>query len=153
MSGRNVAIRGLPLRRRSAISGDSIFRAVTAIVTGAAVLLICLMVYQSVLATLPIINRFGIVGFVTGLRWSPSFAIYGAFPFIYGNLLTSVIALLIAVPIALGVALLVPELLPYRVAGPVAVAVDLLAAVPSVVWGLWGLLVLVPFLRPVERLI
>jgi phosphate transport system permease protein len=72
-------------------------------------------------------------------------------PFIYGTLLTSAIALIIAVPIAVLIALLVTEFLPPRIGRPVAVVVDLLAAVPSVVWGLWGLMVLVPFMRPIEH--
>ncbi len=135
------------------MSGDLVFRVITAALTFAVVLLISLMVYKSVVTTVPVFDKFGVIGFVTGTRWSPSFGIYGAWPFIYGTLLTSAMALLIAVPIALGIALLVTEMLPKRIAGPVAVAVDLLAAIPSVVWGLWGLLVLVPFLRPIEKAI
>jgi phosphate transport system permease protein len=141
------------LTRRSAIDGDMLFRGFTAVLTLAAVLLLCLMVYKSVVTTVPVFEKFGVVGFVLGDRWSPAFGIYGALPFIYGTMLTSALALLIAVPIALGIALLVTEMLPRRIAGPVAVAVDLLAAVPSVVWGLWGLLVMVPFLRPIEKAI
>ena len=81
---------------------------------------------------------------MTGLRWAPSFTIYGALPFIYGTLLTSAIAMLIAVPVAVLIALLITEILPPRARSTVAVTVDLLAAIPSVVYGLWGLLVLVP---------
>lgn len=141
------------LTKRSVVTGDLVFRVFTAALTFAVVLLISLMVYKSVVTTVPVFDKFGVVGFVTGTRWSPSFGIYGALPFIYGTVLTSAMALLIAVPIALGIALLVTEMLPRRIAGPVAVAVDLLAAIPSVVWGLWGLLVLVPFLRPIEKAI
>ncbi len=141
------------LERRGALDGDAVFRLASSIATLVAILLICLMIYKSVVTTLPVIDAFGVIGFTTGSRWSPSFEIYGALPFIFGTLLTSTIALVIAVPIALGIALLVTEILPRRLAGPVAVTVDLLAAVPSVVWGLWGLLVLVPFLRPIERTI
>ena len=90
---------------------------------------------------------------MTGARWAPSFTIYGALPFIYGTLLTSLIAMVIAVPIAVLIALLITEILPVRLRTPVGVAVDLLAAVPSVVYGLWGLLVLIPLLRPVEQAI
>lgn len=139
------------LTRRGWLTGDTIFRLACIVATGLTLGLIGLMISESVQTTAPVFARFGIVGFVTGQRWSPSFAIYGALPFIYGTLLTSFIALLVAVPVAVGVALLVTELLPRRVAGPVAVFVDMLAAVPSVVWGLWGLLVLVPFLRPIEK--
>ena len=112
---------------------------------------IALMIWNSIQTTIPVFQKFGIWDFVTGSRWAPSFTIYGAWPFIYGTLLTALIACLIAVPVALLIALLLTEVLPPRVAGPVAVGVDMLAAVPSVVWGLWGLLVLVPFIRPVEQ--
>ena len=153
MTGTEDRIRGRPLERRTAITGDAVFRVTSSIATLAAVLLICLMIYKSVVTTFPVISEFGVIGFTLGSRWSPSFAIYGALPFIFGTLLASAIALLIAVPIALGIALLVTEILPRRISAPVAITVDLLAAVPSVVWGLWGLLVLVPFLRPIERTI
>ena len=135
-------------RRR--LDGDLTFKLAAAAVTATTVAFIGLMLLDTVRAAWPAFDRFG-PEFVTGSRWSPSFAIYGALPFIYGTLLTSTIALVIAVPLALLVALLVTEFLPSRIAQPVAIAVDLLAAVPSVVWGLWGLLVLVPFIRPVER--
>jgi phosphate transport system permease protein len=140
-----------PLPRRQRLSGDTLFRVACGAATLLALAVVGLMVYDSVVTTVPVFGKFGIWGFITGLRWAPSFAIYGALPFIYGTLLTSVIALIIAVPVALGIALLVTELLPSRIATPVAIAVDLLAAVPSVVWGLWGLLVLVPFVRPIEK--
>ncbi len=139
------------LSRRRLPDGDLVFRAVAAVVTAVAVGLIALMVLQSIQAAWPVFQRFGIVGFVTGARWSPSFTVYGAWPFLYGTLLTSAIALVIAVPIAVLIALLVTEFLPPRIGQSVAVVVDLLAAIPSVVWGLWGLLVLIPLLRPIER--
>ncbi len=139
------------LQRRRRLTGDSILRLTSGAAAVLALGIIGAMVWDSVIATVPVFNAFGIWGFITGQRWAPSFTIYGALPFIYGTLLTSLVALVVAVPIALGVALLVTELLPARVAGPIAMTVDLLAAVPSVVWGLWGLLVLVPFLRPIER--
>lgn len=140
-----------PVSHRRRLSGDTLFRIACGLATSVALLLIALMAYDSLVATVPVFRQFGVLGFLAGQRWSPSFAIYGALPFVYGTLLTSTIALLMAVPVAIGIALLVTELLPTRVAQPVAVAVDLLAAVPSVVWGLWGLLVLVPFLRPIEH--
>ena len=143
------AVRRLPRRRR--VSGDVAFRFAAAVATLAALAAVGLMAYESLATTIPVVRQFGIWGFVSGLRWAPSFVIYGAMPFIFGTLLTSLIALVIAVPVALGIALLVTEFLSPRVAGPVGVIVDLLAAIPSVVWGLWGLLVLVPFLRPIEH--
>jgi phosphate transport system permease protein len=142
---------GSPLLRRGRLTGDRVFRTAAGAAAVLSIVLIGLMAYDSISSTGPVFDRFGIWGFVTGTRWSPSFAIYGALPFIYGTLLTGLISVLFAIPIAIGIALLVTEFLPRRVAGPVAIVVDLLAAVPSVVWGLWGLLVLVPVLRPFEQ--
>jgi phosphate transport system permease protein len=139
------------LARRRLPDGDFVFRLVAALITAVAVGLIALMVLDSVTAAWPAFQRFGILGFVAGQRWSPAFTVYGAWPFLFGTLLTSAIALIIAVPVAVLIALLVTEFLPPRVGHVVAVGVDLLAAVPSVVWGLWGLLVLVPLLRPWEH--
>jgi phosphate transport system permease protein len=139
-----------PFVRRHRINGDVVFRLVAAAAATLTIGLIALMVFDSVQAAWPAFQRFGL-NFVTGIRWSPSFTIYGALPFIYGTLLTSAIALLLAVPIAVLIALLVSEFLPPRIGRPVAIVVDMLAAVPSVVWGLWGLLVLVPFIRPIEH--
>jgi phosphate transport system permease protein len=139
------------LARRRFADGDVVFRVVAAAVTALTLALITLMVAQSIQTAWPIFERFGVVGFITGQRWSPTFTIYGAWPFIFGTVLTSLIALIIAVPIAVLIALLVTEFLPPRLGQPVAIVVDMLAAIPSVVWGLWGLLVLVPFLRPIEH--
>jgi phosphate transport system permease protein len=89
------------------------------------------------------------LSFVTGSEWLPSRGVFGILPFIYGTLVTSAIALLIAVPVSVGVSLYVTEVAPAWLRGPVAYAVDLLAAVPSVVYGLWGVFVLLPlFLQP-----
>ena len=123
------ATKGSALLRRRWLTGDRIFRTATGAAAALSLALIGLMVYDSISSTGPVFDRFGIWGFVTGARWSPSFTIYGALPFIYGTLLTGLIAVVLAVPIAIGIALLVTEFLPRRVAGPVAIVVDLLAAV------------------------
>jgi phosphate transport system permease protein len=142
---------GPRLHRHGFVTGDLLFRIAAGVAVAIAIGAIGLMVVDSLIAAVPVFRTFGVWGFVTGLRWAPSFAIYGALPFIYGTFVTSLIALLIAVPVAVGISILVTEVLPPRAARPAAVAVDLLAAVPSVVWGLWGLLVLVPFVRPIEQ--
>jgi phosphate transport system permease protein len=109
------------------------------------------MMFDSVQTAWPVFQNFGIIGFLTGQDWAPAFTVYGAWPFLYGTVLTGAIALIIAVPIAVLIALMVTEILPPRIGQTVAIVVDLLAAVPSVVWGLWGLLVLVPVIRPFEH--
>lgn len=142
---------GGALRRRPGLNQDGWFRLALRVVAAVVVALVLWMMVDTFSETVPIWQRFGIPGFVTGTRWAPSFTIYGALPFIYGTVLTSVIAMLIAVPVAVLIALLITEILPARIRSTVAVTVDLLAAIPSVVYGLWGLLVLVPFLRPFEQ--
>ncbi|MCP8309853.1 MAG: phosphate ABC transporter permease subunit PstC [archaeon] len=91
-------------------------------------------------------NKFGF-GFLTGVEWDPVHQIFGALPFIYGTVTSSIIALIIAVPISLGIAIYLSELAPRRFRSPLSFMVELLAAVPSVVYGLWGLFVMVPWIR------
>jgi len=93
------------------------------------------------------------VSFVTTNDWVPEEHKYGALAFIYGTLLSSFIALVIAVPVSVGIALFATEAAPRRLRKPVVYVMDLLAAVPSVVYGLWGLLVLAPNIRPVYQAI
>jgi phosphate transport system permease protein len=96
----------------------------------------------------PAIAQFGL-GFITANRWSPVEGLFGALPQIYGTIMSSIIALLIAVPLGVGVAVFLSEdFLPAKVRTPVAFVIELLAAVPSVVYGLWGIFVLVPAIKP-----
>ena len=79
--------------------------------------------------------------------WNPSSNQFGALPFLYGTAITAVIALVLAVPVSLGIALLLTQVVQYRWARPIVYVIDLLAVVPSVVWGLWGILVFAPWLQ------
>lgn len=91
------------------------------------------------------------IRFVTGRTWDPVDGVFGAWPFIYGTLFTSALALALAVPIGFAVALFLTELSPAWLRSPLSVLVELLAGVPSIVYGMWGLFVLAPLLRkPVE---
>jgi len=94
----------------------------------------------------PALRQFG-TSFITSSAWDPVAGQFGAAPAIYGTLVSSALALLIAGPLALGVALFLVEFAPGWLREPVAFAVELLAAIPSVVYGLWGIFVLVPLLR------
>jgi phosphate ABC transporter permease protein PstC len=96
------------------------------------------------------INRFGL-SFLVGNDWDVAHNIYRAAPLVVGTLITSAIALLIGVPVAVATALFLTELCPRRARGPLGMLVDLLAAVPSVVYGLWGVFVLGPRIEPVEK--
>ena len=94
----------------------------------------------------PAIQTFG-WGFITSTEWNPVLREFGALPFIYGTILSSLLALIIAVPLSVGLAIFLTELAPRWLAGPIGFATELLAAIPSVVYGLWGIFVLVPWLR------
>jgi len=85
--------------------------------------------------------------FFSSQEWDPVSGVFGAFPFIYGTLATSFLALLMAVPLALGVAIFITELCPKPLRGPISFLTELLAAIPSVVYGLWAVFVLVPLMR------
>lgn len=99
----------------------------------------------------PAIKQFGIA-FITSSTWDPVREIFGALPAIYGTLLSSAIGLIIAVPISLGAAVFLVELAPSWIRGPGSFLIEMLAAIPSVIIGLWGLFVLVPFVRiPIEK--
>lgn len=99
---------------------------------------------------IPAIQQFGL-GFLFDSAWNPVTSQYGAFPMIYGTLMSSFIALLFAVPLGLGTAIFLSEdFIPLSIRTALTFLVQLLAAIPSVVFGLWGIFVLIPFLRPVQ---
>jgi phosphate ABC transporter permease protein PstC len=99
----------------------------------------------------PALSHQGVFSFLFTNDWNPSKAIYGAWPLVVGTLITAAIALVIGVPVAVATALFITELAPGRVRSPLIVLVELLAAVPSVVYGLWGIFVLIPKLKPAEQ--
>ncbi len=111
-------------------------------VLGVVVLIVWELVWHSRLA----ITKFGL-HFFAGTNWDPVGGEFGAFPFIYGTLVSSLVALIIAVPLGIGVAIFINEMCPRALRGPLSFTVELLAAIPSVIYGLWGIFVLVPFLR------
>lgn len=125
---------------------DILFERATALfagcVLGLTLLLLGLLVHES----LPALKKSGF-SFLTGTTWDPVAETFGALPFIYGTLVTSTIALLIAVPLSVGAAVFINEFAPPWLKGPVAFLAELLAAIPSVIYGLWGIFVLVPLLR------
>src|SRR5918912_791333 len=101
----------------------------------------------------PAFSRFGVFGFTFTNDWDVSRSFYGALPLLVGTMITSLIALSIGVPVAVGTALFVSELCPRRLRSPLTVMIELLAAVPSVVYGLWGVFVLIPKLHGFEQFV
>ncbi|HYW31893.1 MAG TPA: phosphate ABC transporter permease subunit PstC [Gemmatimonas sp.] len=125
---------------------DRTYRWVIAACATAIPVLLLLLAVIILRAAWPALRHSG-AGFVFGGRWDVSRAQFGALPVVVGTLLSSLLALLIAGPLAIGTAIFTTEFAPRWLRAPVAFAIDLLAAIPSVVYGLWGLVVLVPLLR------
>jgi phosphate transport system permease protein len=128
--------------------GDEIARLVTFLFAMTVVLITLLLVYELwINSTLPR-HKFGLHFFVTEV-WDPIVDQYGALPFIFGTVVTSAVALLIAVPLGIGAAIFLAELAPPRVSDTLQFFIDLLAAVPSVIYGLLGIFIVVPLMRTV----
>ena len=131
-------------RPRGDATGDALFHAACA--GAAAVLLVILggVVASLVVGGWPALHRFGFA-FLTGTVWDPVGEVYGAAGAIVGTVATALLALAIALPLAIGIAVFLVEFCPARLARPVGIAVELLAGIPSIVYGMWGLFVLAPW--------
>ena len=131
---------------RTVSRGDLIFRVVLTVLACLLPLLLLLIAVELVSEAMPAARRFGL-SFLTTSVWDPVRGQFGALPLIFGTLYSSVVALAIAVPLALGCAIFLTEFAPRWLRYPVATLIELLAAVPSVIYGLWGIFVLIPLLR------
>src|SRR5207249_8363069 len=127
-------------------AGDGWYRAALTALALTLPLLLLALVSELALNAWPAIQRFGLP-FVWTSVWDPVAGVFGAAPMIFGTIASSLLALLLAVPLALGVAIYLSEFAPKWVRQPLAFLVELLAAIPSVVYGVWGIFVLIPFLR------
>ena len=130
----------IDLRGRRAY-GDRAFGSATAAAAAMVLLILGLIALTMTRRSIPVLQHMGL-GFLTGSRWSPADDAFGALAFIFGTAFTALIAVVIAVPISLGVALFMTQVAPPRLGRPLVYLMDLLAGVPSVVFGLWGVLVL-----------
>jgi phosphate transport system permease protein len=136
-----------PVARRADVSlagGDTLFR--MACLSAATLVLVALggVVVSLAIGGWPAFRKFGF-SFLTTSEWNPVTEVYGAAGPIVGTLITSFLALLVALPLALGVAIFLVEFCPRRFSRPIAIAVELLAGIPSIVYGMWGLFVFAPF--------
>lgn len=135
-----------PFSGRRARLGDLLLQGAAGIAALGTLVLVGLIVWKMISGARLAMSTFGL-GFVWHVRWDPVHNVFGGGSLLYGTVVTSVGALLLATPIALGIALFLSELAPRWIRGPVTALVETLAAIPSVVIGLWGLLVLAPILR------
>jgi phosphate transport system permease protein len=131
------------------VRGEVAFRIATGAFAMLLVLLVAAIGVELIRQSWPSIQKFGL-GFWLGRTWDPVSGEFGALPFIWGTLYSSILALIIATPISLGIAVFISELSPRALRQPLVFITELLAAVPSVVYGLWGIFVLVPAVRAVE---
>jgi phosphate transport system permease protein len=126
--------------------GESVFKWLTLAMALAVFALIALIGYELFCGSHLALQKFG-WHFLVSSEWDPVNDVYGALPFIFGTLVSSLIALVIAVPISVATAVYLTELAPIWLRQPLTMFIELLAAVPSVILGLWGIFVMVPFLR------
>jgi phosphate transport system permease protein len=127
-------------------AGDRVYRTLTTAFAVAIPVLLVFIAFEVIAAAWPALRQFGF-GFITSSAWDANAGRFGAAPMIYGTVVSSLLALILSAPLALGVAIWLSEFAPRWLRQPVSFLVDLLAAIPSVVYGLWGIFVLLPILR------
>jgi len=125
---------------------DLIFSSITAVASFSVVILIIGILYVLISESSLAIGKFGIIKFLTSTDWNPVTESFGALTNIYGTLITTGLSLFIAIPVALGIAIFVTEISPNFLKGPIGVAIELLAAIPSIIYGMWGLFTLSPIM-------
>src|SRR5947208_3883763 len=127
-------------------TGDALFRALARAAALAVLAVLAGVILALVMGALPALRTFGL-DFLTTQRWNPVTEQFGALAPIYGTLVTSFIAMLIAVPVGLLIAMFLTELCPLWLRRPIGIAIELLAGIPSIIYGIWGLFIFAPFLQ------
>ena len=140
----NIADRQPVHRASAALWQDALFRQVTRLFAALVLGLLLSIIVALGYAALPALQKFGPAFFVTNV-WNPVTGQFGALAPIYGTVATSIIALVIGVPVSFGIALFLTEMCPVALKRPLGTAVELLAAIPSIIYGMWGLFVFAPF--------
>lgn len=134
------------IRNRQSVFADTSFKSLVIVCAAAVLVIVGLIVYELITQSHLSMSKLGFK-FLTKQIWDPVAEDFGALPFIYGTIVSSLVALVLAVPLSLGTALFLTEICPRRIRGILSLLVELLAAIPSVIYGLWGIFVLAPFLR------
>jgi len=128
------------------ILADATFRGATFAAALVVLLLLGGVILSLVIGSAPAISQFGL-GFLTTQSWNPVTEKFGAIAPIYGTVVTSLIAMAIGIPVSIGIAIFLTELCPYSLRRPIGTAIELLAGIPSIIYGIWGLFVFAPFLQ------
>jgi phosphate transport system permease protein len=125
---------------------DLIFSSITALASFLVIFFIIGIIYVLVSESSLAIGKFGVIKFLTSTDWDPVRESFGALTNIYGTMITTVLSLVIAIPVAIGIAIFITEISPNFLKGPIGVAIELLAAIPSIIYGMWGLFTLSPIM-------
>jgi phosphate transport system permease protein len=126
--------------------GDSGFRLLTHCAAITVLIILGGVILSLVLGSIPGIRAFGL-SFLTNQSWNPVTDKFGALPAMYGTLVTATLAMIIAIPVGLGIAIFLTELCPQPLRRPIGIAIELLAGIPSIIYGIWGLFILAPFVQ------
>lgn len=125
---------------------DMIFSFITAVASLSVLILIAGILYVLFLESSLAIKKFGVLQFIASTDWDPVKRLFGAATNLYGTAITTMLSLLIAIPVAIGIAIFVTEIAPNFLKGPIGIAIELLAAIPSIIYGMWGLFTLAPIM-------
>lgn len=136
----------VPLSESRKLCGDTLFKGFILIMAGSILLILLLMMLEMVKESLPAIRQFG-WRFIISREWDAVQGRFGALDFLYGSVVSSLLALLLATPLSVGAALFITDIAPRRAGEIIAPVIELLAAIPSVIYGLWGVLVMAPWLQ------
>ncbi len=125
---------------------DLFFSSLTAVASFSVVFFVIGIITVLVVESWPAIGKFGLIDFLFSTAWNPVKGIFGAATAVYGTFVTTALALLFAIPTAVGIAIFLTEIAPNFLKGPIGVAIELLAAIPSIIYGMWGLFTLAPIM-------
>jgi len=125
---------------------DLLFSAVTALASMTVIVFIIGILWVLATQSWPALQKFGVYDFITSLSWDPVKENFGAATSIFGTVVTTVLSLTLAIPLAIGIAIFITEIAPNFLKGPVGIAIELLAAIPSIIYGMWGLFTLAPLM-------
>lgn len=141
-----IASMGETCKKRPGADGDRLFRWLTALFAGAILVILAVMMYEMTKESLPAILKFK-GDFLTVDNWDAVQEEFGSLAFLYGSIVSSILAILLATPLSVATALFITEVAPARIGSMAAALIELLAAIPSVIYGLWGVLVMAPWLQ------
>jgi phosphate transport system permease protein len=146
MEKQSIASVSETCKKSRGADGDRLFRWLTALFAGAILLILAIMIFEMTKESLPAITRFN-WKFLTVNNWDVVQEEYGSLAFLYGSVVSSILAIALATPLSVATALFITEVAPGRIGSMAASLIELLAAIPSVIYGLWGILVMAPWLQ------